>query len=115
VLAAFTTAAQEGDFAALLKVLDPDVTLRADAGPRGGSAVIRGAAEVAAQATAFRRSGHEPTQVVALVNGAVGLVGIKDGVPVSVFSPVIRGDRIVEINIVADPARLARLDLGDIL
>ena len=115
VLEAFTSAAQEGDFEALLRVLDPDVTLRADAGPGGASAVIRGAAAVASNASAFRRTGHEHFQVWALVNGAVGLVGINDGVPVSVFSPVIRDGRIVEINIVADPQRIAALDLSDVL
>jgi RNA polymerase sigma factor (sigma-70 family) len=115
VLEAFTRAAQEGDFEALLRVLDPDVTLRADAGPAGGSAFIRGARAVAANASAFRRSGHEQVQVWALVNGAVGLIGIKDGVPMSVFSPVIRDGRIVEINIVADPQRLAAIDLSEVL
>jgi RNA polymerase sigma-70 factor (ECF subfamily) len=115
VLNAFTTAAREGDFEALLSVLDPDVTLRADSGASGPSGVIRGAVEVASQATAFRRSGHEPTQVMVLVNGVVGMIGIKDGHPVSVFSPVIRDGRIVEINILADPERLAALDLHDII
>ena len=50
-------------------------------------------------------------QVLVLVNGAVGLVSHHDGRPVSVFSPVVRDGRIVEINILADPERLARLDL----
>jgi RNA polymerase sigma factor (sigma-70 family) len=109
VLEAFTTAARLGDFEALLTVLDPDVTLRADAGPGGRSVVMRGAAQVASQATAFRRTGVE--QVLVLVNGAVGLVSFRDGEPLSVFSPVIRDGRIVEINILADPERLARLDL----
>ncbi len=112
VLDAFTAAARQGDFEALLTVLDPDVTLRADAGPGGRSVVLHGAARVAAQATAFRRSGVD--QVLVLVNGAVGLLSFRDGVPLSVFSPVIRDGRIVEINILADPARLARLDLRGI-
>jgi RNA polymerase sigma-70 factor (ECF subfamily) len=115
VLEAFTTAAQEGDFEALVSVLDPDITLRADGGATGLSGLIRGAAEVAAAASAFRRSGHEPTQVMVLVNGALGLLGVRDGVPVSVFSPVIRGGRILEINILVDPERLAALDLDDVL
>jgi RNA polymerase sigma-70 factor, ECF subfamily len=50
-----------------------------------------------------------------LVNGAVGMIGMRDGQPVSVFSPVIRGGRIVEINILADPERLAALDLDDLI
>ncbi len=115
VLEAFTSAAQRGDFEALVEVLDPEVTLRADAGPGGASTVIRGAMQVASQAASFRASDHEQLQLVVLVNGVVGLLGLKDGRPVSVFSPVIRDGRIVEINIVADPARLAAIDLGDVV
>jgi RNA polymerase sigma-70 factor (ECF subfamily) len=113
VLDAFTAAAQRGDFEALVAVLDPEVTLRADAGPGGLSIVLQGAAEVASRAVAFRQTGVE--QVRVLVNGVVGLLSVRDGRPVSVFSPVIRDGRIVEINILADPERLARLDLGDVL
>jgi hypothetical protein len=54
-------------------------------------------------------------QVWALVNGGVGMVGFKDGVPVGVFSPVIRDGRIVEINILADAERVAALGLGDVV
>jgi len=115
VLNAFTTAAQEGDFEALVAVLDPDITLRADGGVRGLSGVVRGAAEVASAASTFRRTGHEPTQVMVLVNGAVGLIGLRDGRPVSVFSALVRDGRIVEINILTDPERLAALDLSDVL
>ncbi|HET7432198.1 MAG TPA: sigma-70 family RNA polymerase sigma factor [Nocardioides sp.] len=115
VLDAFTAAAGEGDFDALVAVLDPDVTLRADAGPGGPSTLIRGAAAVASQAAAFRRSGHEQVQIPVLVNGSVGLLALRDGRPVSVFSPVVRDGRIVEINIVADPERLTSLDLGELV
>ena len=109
VLTAFTTAAQHGDFEALLTILDPDVTLRADAGRAGVSIVVHGAAEVASRAASFRRAGLD--QVLVLVNGSVGVLSLRAGRPVSVFSPVIRDGRIVEINILADPERLARLDL----
>ena len=92
-----------------MAVLDPDVTLRADGGP-GGPAVIRGAAEVAVAGDcvpAVRRElGAGPGQR----RGRPAL-GFRDGRPVSVFSPMIRDGRIVEINILADPERLARLDL----
>jgi RNA polymerase sigma factor (sigma-70 family) len=110
VLDAFRSAAERGDFEALVAVLDPDVTLRADAGP-GASRVIRGAVEVASQAAAFQRSGHEPELRQVLVNGVVGILSLRDGRPVGVFSPVYRDGRIIEINILADPERLARLDL----
>jgi RNA polymerase sigma factor (sigma-70 family) len=109
ILDAFTAAARQGDFETLLEVLDPGVTLRADGGPHGPSTVLVGARQVAAQATAFRRTGVE--QVTVLVNGSVGLVALRRGRAVSVFSPTFRDGRIVEINILADPERLARLDL----
>jgi RNA polymerase sigma-70 factor (ECF subfamily) len=115
VLEAFTAAAQDGDFDALVSILDPDVTLRADGGTIGPSGLIRGAAQVASGAAAFRQTDHESRQVMVLVNGGIGMVGVKDGVPVSVFSPVIRGGRIVEINILSDPERVARLGLDDLL
>jgi RNA polymerase sigma factor (sigma-70 family) len=113
VLDAFTDAAKRGDFEALVAVLDPDVTLRADAGPGSRSVLLHGAAEVASRALSFRRVDFG--QVVVLVNGAVGLVTLLDGQPMSVFSPVVRDGRIVEINILADPARLARLDLHSVI
>jgi RNA polymerase sigma-70 factor (ECF subfamily) len=53
--------------------------------------------------------------VLVLVNGVLGLLSVRDGRPVSVFSPVVRGGRIVEINILADPERLARLDLHGVV
>jgi RNA polymerase sigma-70 factor (ECF subfamily) len=115
VLTAFSEAAQYGDFEALVSVLDPDVTLRVDGGATGLSGVIRGAAEVDAQARMFRRSNHETFQVPVLINGAIGLIGVKDGRPVSVFSPLVRGGRIVEINILADPDRIAALALESLL
>ena len=107
VLDAFSDAAQRGDFEALLELLDPDATLRADAGPSGRSVLVRGAAEIASRASSFRRAGLE--QVHVLVNGAVGLLATRDGRPVSLFTPVVRDGRIVEIDILADPDRLARL------
>ena len=112
VLDAFTTAAEQGDFEALVSVLDPDVTLRADAGDDGRSVLVRGAVEVASNATRFRRTGIH--QVYVLVNGAVGLLAFRGDALVSVFSPVVRDGLIVEINILADPERLARLDLHGI-
>jgi RNA polymerase sigma-70 factor (ECF subfamily) len=112
VLEAFTTAARDGDFEALVGVLDPDVTLRADTGRVVDSIVVRGAAEVASRALTFRRAAVD--QVVVLVNGSVGVVALRKGRPVSVFSPVVRDGRIVEINILADPERLAAIDLSEV-
>jgi DNA-directed RNA polymerase specialized sigma24 family protein len=109
VVEAFLAAARDGDFDRLVAVLDPDVVLRADAGPLPGSREVRGAAAVARGAMTFSREGLlvQP----ALINGAVGMVSTRDGQPFSVGGFTIRGRTIVEIDILADPARLRRLDL----
>jgi hypothetical protein len=92
-------------------VLDPDVVLRADmgAGPAGGSHEVRGAEAVAGQAVTYSRLGLVVRR--ALVNGAAGIVSTRDGRPFSVGGITVRGGRIAEIDILADPERLSRVDL----
>jgi RNA polymerase sigma factor (sigma-70 family) len=111
VVDAFLAAARDGDFDALIAVLDPDVVLRADIGPlaAGGAREVRGAAAVAGQALAYSQRGLlvQP----ALINGAAGAVSILDGQPFSVGGFTVRGGKIVAIDILADPERLRRLDL----
>jgi RNA polymerase sigma factor (sigma-70 family) len=110
VVDAFLAAAREGDFEALLEVLDPDVVLRADSGAvPPGSRVVRGARAVAEQALGFRQL--DLFMQPALINGAAGVVSTRDGEPFSVGGFTIRGGKIVEIDILADPARLRQLDL----
>jgi RNA polymerase sigma factor (sigma-70 family) len=109
VLDAFLAAAHDGDFDGLVAVLDPDVVLRADLGPSGVSRELRGAAAVAGQAETYSRLGLEVHPV--LVNGAVGAVSMLDGRPFSVAGITVRNGRIVELDFLADPERLARLDL----
>jgi RNA polymerase sigma-70 factor, ECF subfamily len=111
VVNAFIAAAREGDFEALLEVLDPDVVLRADRGavPAGASTVIRGATAVAENATSF--ASLAPFGRPALVNGAAGMVVAPQGQPYAVLGFTVRGGRIVEIDVLADPARLRGLDL----
>jgi RNA polymerase sigma factor (sigma-70 family) len=108
----FLAASREGDFEALLSVLDPDVVLRADPGdvPRE----VRGAAAVADQALIFATlGGPDRVSRPALVNGAAGVVSWEaDGRPSSILSFTVSGNRIVEIDILADPERLGRLDLS---
>ena len=110
VVEAFLTAARKGDFDALVAVLDPDVVLRADAGLTGLSRHVRGAETVAGQASMWSRVNL--TFDRALVNGGPGLVSWRDGRPFSVAAVTVREGRIVELDILADPERLANLDLA---
>ncbi|MEV7380547.1 RNA polymerase sigma factor SigJ [Streptomyces lydicus] len=111
VVDAFLAASRGGDFEALLAVLDPDVLLRADAGAASGglTKLVRGARAVAEQALTFSRFALAGRP--ALVNGGPGLVTTQDGQPFSVMGFTVAHGRIVEINILADPARLRRVDL----
>jgi RNA polymerase sigma factor (sigma-70 family) len=114
VVDAFLAAAREGDFEQLITVLDPDMVLRADGGPlTGASRFVRGAQAVAEQAAMFSRLGLS-NQVV-LVNGHVGILSRRpDGKLFSVIGFTIAGGKIVEMDILADPERLRRLDLSAI-
>jgi RNA polymerase sigma-70 factor (ECF subfamily) len=112
VVNAFLAAARDGNFEALLAVLDPDVVLRADRGavPPGASRELRGAKSVAEQALTFARLVDSAQPV--LVNGAAGIISWLPGRrPFSVLGFTVRGGKIVEIDILADPDRLGQLDL----
>ena len=112
VVDAFFAAARAGDFEALVAVLDPDVVVRADFGamPGSPSRELRGARAVAEQALIFARM--SPFLRPALVNGAAGAVVAPQGRPFSVMGFTVRDGRIVEIDILAAPERLRRLDLA---
>ncbi|TMR06776.1 sigma-70 family RNA polymerase sigma factor [Actinomadura soli] len=109
IVEAFQAAAQYGDFEALVAVLDPDVVLRADVGGPTGLTEVHGAEAVAGRALMFRHGGGESRP--ARINGTAGVVGILDGRAKSVLSFTIVNGRIAAIDIFADPARLADLDL----
>jgi RNA polymerase sigma-70 factor, ECF subfamily len=116
VVNAFLAAARDGDYEALLAVLDPDVVLRADRGSLAPatSRVIRGAREVVEEALTFSRFAELARP--ALVNGAAGFVVFdREGRPFSVIGFTVTGGKIVEIDILADPVRLRRLDLTALL
>jgi RNA polymerase sigma factor (sigma-70 family) len=112
VVDAFLAAARNGDFDALLAVLDPDVVVRADRGavPAGASREARGAPAVAEQALSY--SWLARFAQPALVNGAAGVIVAPGGRPFSVMGFTITGGKIVEIDILADPERLRQLDLA---
>jgi RNA polymerase sigma-70 factor (ECF subfamily) len=112
VVDAFLGAARAGDFERLVAVLDPDVMLRSDGGAArpGLNSLVRGAQTVAGQAMGFRRFTETATPV--LVNGVPGGVAwTDDGRPFAVLALTVKGDRIVAIDVFADPDRLAGLNL----
>ena len=109
VVDAFFAAARDGDFDALVAVLDPDVVLRSDGGPASAIARRPGRENVAAPALTFARLA--PFVRPALVNGAAGVVVTRDGRPFSVMGFTVAGGRIVAIDSLADPERLRNLDL----
>ena len=112
VVDAFFAAARDGDFEALVAVLDDDVVLRSDggAGRPGATMVVRGARDVAGRALTYARL--SPYVRPALVNGAAGVVVAPRGRPFSVMGFTVTGGRIVAIDGLNDPARLRRLDLA---
>lgn len=110
VVSAFIAASRSGDFDALLAILDPDVVIRADFGSRtAGPTEVRGARAVVEQAMTFRHLA--PGARPAVVNGAAGVVVFAGERPFAVMGVTVRAGRIAEIDILADPERLQRLDL----
>jgi RNA polymerase sigma factor (sigma-70 family) len=114
VVEAFLAAVRDANVPALVAVLHPDIVLRADGGAAQGlSRIVRGAGEIVSQAAAFSRIGLS-SQVV-LINGQAGLLSrLPDGRVFSVLGFTVANGQVVEINILADAARLARLDIEGI-
>jgi RNA polymerase sigma-70 factor (ECF subfamily) len=114
VVDAFFAASRDGDFAALLAVLDPDVELRIDGGALRAEAslVLRGADAVAAHTATYSKL--YPFVRPALVNGAAGAVVAPRGRVVSVLAFTVTNGKIVQIDALLDPDRLAQLELAGI-
>jgi RNA polymerase sigma factor (sigma-70 family) len=112
VVDAFLAAARRGDFEALLALLDPDVVLRVDRGAMPGARPreIRGAQTVVEQARGGARLAAAARPAV--VNGAAGFVVAPRGRPIAVAGVTVANGKIVEIDLLADPARLRELDLA---
>ena len=112
---AFLTAARGEDFEGLLAVLAPDVVLRADArtGPLGPSRLVHGALDVIAQARLYASLTRFARPV--LVNGTPGFLIEHGGQPIALIGMAIRDGKIIEIDILADPERLSRLNLTGLI
>jgi RNA polymerase sigma-70 factor, ECF subfamily len=115
VVDAFLAASREGDFEGLLAILDPDIVLRADAGagPFGPSGLTRGARAVIAQSQRFAPLSRFARPV--LVNGGPGFLVVRDGEPLALMAVTVQDGRITEMDVLADPARLAALDLTTVI
>ena len=105
IAGAFLTAARDGDFDALLEALDPDVVVRSN----GAEISVRGAAAVAGRALSGLRSAQ--VSLPALINGAVGVVIAAEGMPLSLVAFTITGAKIVAVDLIDDPGRIAEADL----
>ena len=111
VVGAFFSASRDGDFDALVAVLDPDVELRIDGGVlrAGASLVLRGADTVAAHTGTYRRL--HPYVLPAVVNGAAGAVIAPHGRLFAVMAFTVTNGKVSQIDALLDPQRLAQLDL----
>jgi RNA polymerase sigma-70 factor (ECF subfamily) len=105
IAGAFLAAARGGDFDALLEALDPDVVVRSN-----GTEAVRGAAAVAGRAFPFTRIAQ--VTLPALINGSVGVVTAADGRPITLVGFTITGAKIVAIDLIGDPRRIAEADLA---
>jgi RNA polymerase sigma factor (sigma-70 family) len=110
VVEAFLAASREGDFQALLALLDPEVVVRADTA--GGTRVVRGAAAVASQALGFAWRARSARPV--LVNGTPGVVAARHGQPAWVLTFAIADGRITGIRVLAGPEHLGGLELAEL-
>ncbi len=112
IVEAYLTAARTGDMNALLAVLDPDVVRRVDRGtlPKVAQVVVRGATTVAKET--LTNSGLARLARIAVINGAPGLiVAVRRRLVVALEFSIVN-ERIAEIEVVSDPARLRRMELS---
>jgi RNA polymerase sigma-70 factor (ECF subfamily) len=108
IVAAFLAASREGNFDALLSLLDPDAVLMADSAAvqMGAQPEVRGQ-----QAVAETLAGRAKAARLALVDGAAGAAWMAGGKPRVVFAFAVRDGRIARIDLLADEARLAEMDV----
>lgn len=112
IVNAFLAAARDGEFEALLTVLDPDVVVRSDTGAGGAGApgLVRGAAAVARQAMMFAPFARSSRR--ALVGGEPAVIATGEGHRFSVMIFTVARGRIVEMSVIRDPSHLPGLDLA---
>jgi hypothetical protein len=105
VIEAFLSASRDGDFDALVEVLDPSVVMRIDAGRLRPPVELRGSREVAAMVLA-EGAPRAPLGRPAIVNGAPGVVVARGSQVLAVVAFTMADGRITSLNLVADPDKL---------
>ncbi|KQX07653.1 MULTISPECIES: sigma-70 family RNA polymerase sigma factor [unclassified Leifsonia] len=111
IVEAWLAAAQEGNIGALLSLLDDDAVLRADYGAT--TQLVEGAQDIAGQAVLSARLAAHSTPI--LIDGGPGVAAVMMGRIVSIMAFELEGDRIVRLEVLADPERLAALAVSDII
>lgn len=111
IVDAWLAAARDGDLTALLDLLDDGAVLRADYG--SSTQVVEGARAIADQAVLSGRLATRSTPV--LIDGGPGVAAVRDGRVLSIMAFELEGDRIIALDVLADPGRLVALGIGDIL
>ncbi|MGH6655820.1 MAG: RNA polymerase sigma factor SigJ [Actinocrinis sp.] len=113
VVDAFLAAARAGDFEALLKVLDPAVTVRTDRGPDSRvPALSLAGAQVVGRSVLSNARRFLHLLKPAVVNGGAGAVVGDPANPLGVIGFTVTHDRIVRIDIIADPEKLRDVARG---
>ncbi len=107
---AFFAAGRSGDFGRLVSVLHPGVVLRGDFGPRAPGFRAEGAATVAKLARGY--AGPQREVCAATVNGAAGALIAVAGRPTAIMAFLVRDGLVAAIDVLADPERVARIDLS---
>jgi RNA polymerase sigma-70 factor (ECF subfamily) len=111
IVDAWLAAAQDGDLTALLSLLDDGAVLHADYG--ASTQLVEGARSIAEQAVLSGRLAAHSTPI--LIGGRPGVAAVMNGVVASIMAFDIVGDRIVALDVLADPARLRELGVEAVL
>jgi RNA polymerase sigma-70 factor (ECF subfamily) len=108
IVKAFLAASRKGDLRALIELLDPDVVLRSDtAAVQSGAEKETRGADAVAKTFAGRAKAARP----ALIDGIPGLLWSVKGQPRVAFAFTVVHGRVMAIELIASPERLAQLDL----
>ena len=113
VVTAFLAASRKGDFGALIAILHPEVIFRADeqAVQMGATRIGLSSETRGAHAVADFFKGRAQGARLAVVDGVAAMVWVPGGRPRAVFNFKIAGERVVEINLVADAEALGRMSI----